>query len=723
MDEPTLTMEGGDSGPPAGAPTHWGPFRLIEKVGQGGFGQVYRAWDSTLEREVALKLLLPRGLDADDDAMAVLREARLMARVRHPNVVAVYGVDRHDGRVGFWSDFVRGKTLSAQLAAHGPFGYREAALIGIELGKALSAVHGAGLLHRDIKTANAMREEGGRILLMDFGLTHEHDATYRFGGTAGYLAPELLAAQPASVSSDIYALGVLLFHLVTAKYPVEGMSYRELKAAHESGSRRSLMDERPDLPEQFVHVVETAIDRDPKKRYATAGQMVAALSGAIGMGTVSTEERIVPAALEPAPSRKWLLVPALALMAMLAWFTPLRSLVVPNKVVGFAIGGAHSDYLKAQDLLDHYYKPHNIENAIPLFQKTITEDPKFALAYAGLGRAHFLQYRDTHNSSLIDQVQSACEQALTIDGELASVHVTLGMLYTETSRNDLAAQELQQALRLDTKNAEAYGALAEIYNKQGRSADVIPNYRKAAELAPADWRWPNQLGYYYLTLWKLAAAIEQFQQAVKLTPDNARAYTQLGTGYLREDRLPEARAAFEKAIELDPTFSHFTNLGAVLSRQGKYAEAVKAYQRSIDLNPSNYLAWANLASAYDRAPDGNDKAQGAYLRAIPLAEDARKARLNDVTILSHLGTYYARVGMPDKSVPLLRQAAALAPDDPAALYRVADGYELLHRREEALRWIGKALALGFSLKTVKDNPELSGLTADPRFRSLSEKMR
>jgi tetratricopeptide (TPR) repeat protein len=723
MDEPTVTMDGGDSRPAAGTPTQWGPFRLIEKVGQGGFGQVYRAWDSTLEREVALKLLLPRDLDPDEDVKAVLREARLMARVRHPNVVPVYGVDRHDGRVGFWSDFVRGKTLSALLAAQGPFGYREAALIGIELGKALRAVHAAGLLHRDIKTANAMREEGGRILLMDFGLTHEHDATYRFGGTAACLAPELLAARPASVSSDIYALGVLLFHLVTAKYPVEGTSYGELKAAHESGSRLSLTDERPDLPEQFVHVVETAIDRDPKKRYATAGQIVAALSGAIGMGTVSTEERIVTTAPERAHSRKWLLAPVLTLVAMLAWFTPLRNLIMPNKVVGFAVAGAHADYLKAQDLLDHYYNPHNIENAIPLFQKTITEDPKFALAYAGLGRAYFLQYRDTRNSSLIDRVQSACEQALGIDRDLASVHVTLGMLYTETSRNDLAAQELQQALRLDTKNAEAYGTMAELYNKQGRNADVIPNYRKAAGLAPGDWRWPNQLGYYHLTLGNLPAAIDQFQQALKLTPDNARAYTNLGIGYARQDLLPEARAAYEKAIELDPTFSRFSNLGTVLSREGKYSQAVEAYRRSIDLNPSNYLAWANFASVYDRTPGGRDKARDVYLKAIALAEDARKGRPNDVTLLSQLGTYYARVEMPDKSVPLLRQAAALAPDDPLILYRVGDGFELLHRREDALLWIGQALALGFSMEGVKDLPELSGLMADPRFRSLAKKLR
>jgi serine/threonine protein kinase/Flp pilus assembly protein TadD len=718
MDDPTITMDGGDSRPSARAPAHWGPFRLIEKVGQGGFGQVYRAWDSTLEREVALKLLLPRDMDQGEEGNAVLREARLMARVRHANVVPVYGVDRHDGRVGFWSDFVRGKTLSALLAAQGPFGYREAALIGIELCKALSAVHAAGLLHRDIKTGNAMREEGGRILLMDFGLSDEHDAAHRFGGTPIYLAPELLAGAPASVSSDIYALGVLLYHLVTAKYPVEGTNLQELKAAHESGSRRTLLDERPDLPERFVQVIETTLDRDPQNRYATAGQMVAALSAVIGMSGDSVSQ-------PPAPTRRraWLAAPAIGALALVVAISPLRNRFISGRSASVSVAGAHADYLNAQDLLDHYYKPRNIENAIPLFQKTISEDPRFALAHAGLGRAYFLQYRDTHNSALIEKSQAACAQALAIDRDLAFVHVTLGMLYTETSRNDLAAQELQEALRLDARNAEAYGALAELYNKQGRKADVIPNYLKASELGPGDWRWPNQLGYYYLTVGNMPSAIAQFEQAVKATPANARAYTNLGIGYARQDRLPEARAAYEKAIELDPTFNRFTNLGTVLSREGKYAEAVETYLRSIDLNPSNYLAWANLASVYDRVPNGGDKARDAYVKAIALAEDVRSSRPKDTTVVSLLGVYYARLGMSEKSVPLMRQAAALAPDDPSVLYRLAEGYELLHHREEALRWIGRALAAGFSLETVKRNPELSDLTADPKFRTLREKMR
>ncbi len=149
----------------------WGSFKLRELVGRGSFGEVYRAWDPDLQREVGLKLLVPRPSQTEAPFEEVLREARALAAVRHPNILPVYGVDRHEGRVGFWTDFVHGKTLAALVREQGPFGYREAALTGQDVCKALSAVHRAGLLHRDIKAENVMREEGGRILLMDFGLS------------------------------------------------------------------------------------------------------------------------------------------------------------------------------------------------------------------------------------------------------------------------------------------------------------------------------------------------------------------------------------------------------------------------------------------------------------------------------------------------------------------------------------------------------------------------
>ncbi len=133
-------------------PARWGQLELREEIGRGYFGTVYLAWDAVLERHVALKLLRET-----TSAAEVIREGRLLARVRHPNVVTVYGVDQYDDAVGLWMEFVDGVTLSRVLATGGVLGAREAALIGIDLCGAVAAVHKAGLLHRDIKAQNVVR--------------------------------------------------------------------------------------------------------------------------------------------------------------------------------------------------------------------------------------------------------------------------------------------------------------------------------------------------------------------------------------------------------------------------------------------------------------------------------------------------------------------------------------------------------------------------------------
>jgi serine/threonine protein kinase/tetratricopeptide (TPR) repeat protein len=263
----------------------WGPFTLVEKVGEGAFGEVYRARDA-LQRDVALKLLRQgRGSSAQVSAR-ILHEGRIMARVRHTNVVTVYGSEEHEGRIGLSMEFVRGRTLEALLDTHGRFSAREAALIGRELCRALAATHAAGLVHRDVKARNVMREEGGRVVLMDFGagqLSEPEAGTVGRGvtGTPLYLAPELLTTGDATIRSDIYSLGVLLFHLVTRSYPVQAMTLDDLRLAHARDARRRLNDLRPELPDDFVRVVERAIDAEPQRRFPSAGAMQDALSGTL----------------------------------------------------------------------------------------------------------------------------------------------------------------------------------------------------------------------------------------------------------------------------------------------------------------------------------------------------------------------------------------------------------------------------------------------------------
>lgn len=266
------------SASPDGSVT-WGGLSILEKIGRGTFGDVYRAHDRRLNRTVALKLLRRK----DRLESAVIEEGQLMARVRHPNVVTVYGAERIETRVGIWMQLVDGPTLENEVKARGSFRPDEVMQAGIQLAQALGAVHRAGLLHRDIKAQNAMRDSDGRVLLTDFGTGRElsdRDGPEReceLAGTPLYMAPEVLRGDPASVSSDIYSLGVLLSYLATGSFPVRGRWLGELREAHQQCRRVLVSEARSSVPKQLAAVIDRAADPDPTRRYRSASDLEAAL--------------------------------------------------------------------------------------------------------------------------------------------------------------------------------------------------------------------------------------------------------------------------------------------------------------------------------------------------------------------------------------------------------------------------------------------------------------
>ena len=189
-------------------PECWGGFDLIEPVGHGGYGEVWRARDPQLDREIALKLIPA----ADEDIEDVLREGRLLARIRHPNVAMIFGASHIDGEIGVAMEFVGGEDLDTIVRRHGALPPREVTEIALQMARALEAVHRAGVLHRDIKASNVKRTDDGRAILIDFGSSRElqlHTTqTSAEAGTPLYVAPEVLAGAAATVQSDLYSLGV-----------------------------------------------------------------------------------------------------------------------------------------------------------------------------------------------------------------------------------------------------------------------------------------------------------------------------------------------------------------------------------------------------------------------------------------------------------------------------------------------------------------------------------
>ncbi len=309
-------------------PARWGSLILLEHLGTGARGDVWRAWDPALRREVALKLLRDDAASLDDSPL--LREGRAAARVRHPNVVTVHGLEVRDGRVGLWMQLASGTSLERHVRVHGPLAPADAARLGADLAGALAAVHEAGLVHRDVKPANVVRDAEGRWVLADFGLgTTLEDAagpSLRPSGTPLYMAPELLAGGAADERTDLYALGMLVRFALVGRHAFENAEdLAELKVRAAQGVA-PVRDERPEIPAALAAVVDRATLPQRADRFARAADLADALRAAAASGTGPRPRAVAPPSVWV---RTAAVIAAFALLAVLAARGPWRPFAPP----------------------------------------------------------------------------------------------------------------------------------------------------------------------------------------------------------------------------------------------------------------------------------------------------------------------------------------------------------------------------------------------------------
>lgn len=257
-------------------PARWGHLVVQKLLGTGAFAEVYVAYDPQLDTRFALKLLKPNRIASE--RARFLWEARRLAQIRNPHVVRAHGFDEHDGRPGLWMDLLNGQDLEGLLTARGRIGWREATVIGTEMCRALAAIHAKGIAHGDLKAANVVQDDDGLHVLTDFGAAAQRGPAGLLQsspcGTPLTTAPELYVSQsPPTAAGDLYSLGVLLYRLVSGLYPVEAADEEELIDKHERGEHVLLRDRNANLPVSFVQCVEQALERDPKRRFPSAGRM------------------------------------------------------------------------------------------------------------------------------------------------------------------------------------------------------------------------------------------------------------------------------------------------------------------------------------------------------------------------------------------------------------------------------------------------------------------
>src|SRR5262245_8039202 len=268
-------------------------YRVLERLGAGGMGEVYRARDERLGRDVALKVVRA-DVFADETARArLMREARTASSVNHPNICVIHEVGEHEGRVFVIMELLDGRTL-AQAIAERRVSHEEALRLGIQLADALAHAHERGIIHRDVKSANVVITHDGRAKVLDFGVARRVASRRADGpdvtmdaltdpsnagptdlvGTLAYLAPEVLRGEPAGPSSDLWSLGVVLYEMAGGRRPFEGRTSFELSAAILHTGPPPLP---ADVPQAFAGAIERCLRKDPRDRFGSARDLKIAL--------------------------------------------------------------------------------------------------------------------------------------------------------------------------------------------------------------------------------------------------------------------------------------------------------------------------------------------------------------------------------------------------------------------------------------------------------------
>jgi len=359
-----------------------------------------------------------------------------------------------------------------------------------------------------------------------------------------------------------------------------------------------------------------------------------------------------------------------------------------------------------------------LEEADHFFHQALTEDPKFALAYAGLCQRYAMGYDQSRDAALVAQAEGACREALELDGSLREVSAALGHLYLVSGRDLQAEAIFRRAVRSDPDDADGYTGLGEALDGLQRSADAERVFRQAVDVEPTYWGAQSALGGFLFRHGRYPAAVATYRRVTELIPASPLAFNNLGAALEMSGDFSGAASAFERSLALEPTRTAYSNSGTMYYFLARYADAARMYSRATELAAADHRVWGNLADALWQIDSRRADAIAAYRRAISLARRSVAVNPQDAVTWMQLAFYSTRVGELDEGVRYASRSLAIHSDDIYVSYYAA--LIALERRDttSALDSLGQALRGGFPAQMVRAAPDFTSLRGDPRFRQL-----
>jgi serine/threonine protein kinase/tetratricopeptide (TPR) repeat protein len=683
-------------------------YEILQLLGEGGMGSVYKARDQELDRPVALKLIRPE-LASNPAMLARFKQELLLSRqVTHKNVIRIYDLSDAEGVKFITMEFVEGRDLRALIQEKKKFSPEEAVEIMQQVCQALEAAHSVGVIHRDLKPQNIMREDTGRILVMDFGLARTLDGdgmtqTGALVGTMEYMSPEQALSGNLDQRSDIFTAGLILYELLTGKMPFKAESVLASLIKRTQERAIPISDHDETMPGTLTAVVNKALERDPNLRYQSAVEMLRDLEawqGNRAAATLSFHANVKPWG----QTIPWPLLGGIAAILVLATigyvfrgpiFSPSANKPASAPVLSLAIlpfrnasGDADIDWLGA--------------SLAEMLSTDVGQSTRLRTVSPTSLHQIFADLRISPTTVLEPATIHRLADFSSADRVIWGSYAKFG----DQIRIDATLQDIKNSrsvpLRIDVQSEKeipvAVDRLAELIRQQLALPDTVLKELRASSFQPKSASVEALRAYNQAVGLqrdgKNLEARKQFEAATNADPKFALAFARLAQSYSALGYDSEAEQSAQKAVELSQDLPEAEKylISAIRFQIAKnFPEAIKAYNNLATASPDNSDVQAALADLYESTGD--------LAKAREYDQKILAANANDINATLALGRVALTGGKAQDSLDPLSRALTLSVqlDNPeqkaAALHYLGGAYRMLNKPDEALRNYQEALAI------------------------------